>query len=97
MRTTKLRRTDKEHDLQRIRSMAGANAVAAFYAKVIDKHGVEALHPRPLLDSSGRPKIELTFKAIECHWGKVATYLVEACGITRAGIEMLRDKYLEPT
>ena len=95
MRTTALRRRENEVDLQRVRDLAGSNPVAAFYAKILDERGPQALDPRPLLDQQGRPKIMLAFDAIDKQWGGMDRFLDSEFGLDDRNLAVVRDKYLE--
>lgn len=93
--STDLRRPEHEMNRTQLAALADSNVVAAFYDKLIARHGPDVFKPKHLLDAQGRPLLEIAFTAIEREWGSIDDYLGAEMGIGPKQRKRLQDQLLE--
>jgi len=94
--STQLRRPEFELDRAGLAEIADRNVVAAYYVKLIERHGPTIFNPRPLVDLKGRPLVRTAMDAIEREWGSIEAYFDEELGMGPAERANLRSHLLEP-
>jgi len=94
--STQLRRPEFELDRAGLAEIADRNVVAAYYVKLIERHGPAIFNPRPLVDLKGRPLVRTAMDAIEREWGSIEAYFDEELGMGPAERANLRSHLLEP-
>ncbi|MCP1472414.1 protein-tyrosine phosphatase [Sphingobium sp. OAS761] len=94
--STELRRPEFELDRAGLNEVAERNVVAAYYVRLIERHGPTIFTPQPLVDSMGRPLVDIAMDAIEREWGSIEAYFDEELGIGPAEQANLRAHLLEP-
>lgn len=94
--STQLRRPEFELDRSGLAELAEHNVVAAFYTDLLARHGPAVFDPRPLVDTEGRPLVDIALDAIEREWGSVEQYLDRELGMGPLQLANIRRHLLEP-